>query len=305
MDDQNEHKDESAGSSTLTESHSPSTKSPSEDLMSLEADTTTTTPQLVANGSDSDTGTRKPDLISTTIGDDGFGDFGTAAPTATSTTTAVENDDDDDGFKDFGTADSQDAFTSTGAAAANGAEDDDDGFGDFGTAASASDPFAGAADDDDDGFGDFGEVQAAGDGDDDEFGDFNDFGDDGFQDSGEFGDFGGGGSADGDENVFGASSEPVQPQVSAPAPPPEPAVPVETAPDFSAVNSRQVENYVLEKLSVLYPYDDFTTTETGTRGLLNSDLDSLDVATVLADQELWTSLCESSFQGGNSSNRSS
>jgi len=63
-----------------------------------------------------------------------------------------------------------------------------------------------------------------------------------------------------------------------------------------------VENYVLEKLAALYPCDE--SAESGE--LLNTDLDSLDIASVLSDQELWTSLCESSFQGGNQhSNRSS
>ncbi|KAG0064373.1 hypothetical protein BGZ89_009143 [Linnemannia elongata] len=322
MDELNDHKDDSTGSSTLTDTHSPAPKSPSEDLMGLEFDTTptATTPPpvtaIVGAGSDTDTGKHENGLISTSIegdGDDGFGDFGTVAATAPVTATATGHDnDDDDGFGDFGTAAPQDAFGATSTAA--GVEDnndDDDGFGDFGTAPTTAgdDPFAGAADDD--GFGDFGQVQAAGDGGDDDFGDFNDFGDDGFQNSDDFGDFGGSGdfasgNANADDDPFAASSsEPVQPEVSAPAPPPEPVVPVETAPDFNAVNSRQVENYVLDKLSVLYPFDE-SAAEVG--GLLNTDLDSLDVTSILSDQELWTSLCESSFQGGHqhsSSNRSS
>ncbi|KAK3806562.1 MAG: hypothetical protein JOS17DRAFT_797417 [Linnemannia elongata] len=328
MDELNDHKDDSTGSSTLTDTHSPAPKSPSEDLMGLEFDTTpiptptATTPPLVTAtvgaGSDTDTAKQEADLISTSIegdDDDGFGDFGTVAAAAPMTATATGSDkEDDDGFGDFGTAASQGAFgaTSTSAAGAGDNDDDDDGFGDFGTGPTAAgdDPFAGAADDD--GFGDFGQVQAAGDGGDDDFGDFNDFGDDGFQNSDDFGDFGGSGDfgtsgdANGDDDPFGASSaEPVQPEVSAPAPPPEPAVPVETAPDFNAVNSRQVENYVVDKLSALYPFDE-SAVEAG--GLLNTDLDSLDVTSILSDQELWTSLCESSFQGGHqrsSSNRSS
>lgn len=243
MDDLIDHKDDSAGSSTLTDTHSPAPKSPSEDLMGLEFDTTpiptptaTTPPPVTATvgvGSDTDTGKQEADLISTSFegdGDDGFGDFGTVAAAAPVTAATTGNDkDDDDGFGDFGTAASQDAFgaKSTSATGAGDDDDDDDGFGDFGTGPTAAgdDPFAGAADDD--GFGDFGQVQAAGDGDDDDFGDFNDFGDDGFQNSDDFGDFGGSGDANGDDPFGASSSEPVQPEVSAPAPPPEPAVPVE------------------------------------------------------------------------------
>jgi hypothetical protein len=66
---------------------------------------------------------------------------------------------------------------------------------------------------------------------------------------------------------------------------------------------------VLDKLSALYPYDDSETETAAGKELLNTDLDSLDVTSVLSTQELWTSLCESSFQGGNQhssgSNRSS
>ncbi|KAF9150614.1 hypothetical protein BG015_007546 [Linnemannia schmuckeri] len=323
MDDLNGHKDESTGSSTFTDTHSPATKSPSEDLMGLKFDTTptpTTTPppDTTAAGAESDTDTksREADLISTPIegddDDDGFGDFGTVAAAAPVTATATRNHN-DDGFGDFSTTDAQDVFGTTSiSASAGNNDDDDDGFGDFGTtqAAAGDDAFAGAADDD--GFGDFGQVQAAGDGGDDDFGDFNDFGDDGFQNSDDFGDFGGSGDfgasgdVNGDDDPFGSSSsEAAQPEVSVPAPPPEPAVPVETAPDFNAVNSRQVENYVLDKLSALYPFDD-SAAEAG--GLLNTDLDSMDVTSVLSDQELWISLCESSFQGGHqysSSNRSS
>ncbi|KAF9129788.1 hypothetical protein BGW39_003828 [Mortierella sp. 14UC] len=277
---------------------------------------TPTSVTAIASGSGSDDGdintTREVDLLSTDIAvdeDDGFGDFGA---TATAATTAGA-DGDDDGFGDFGATDPQDVFTSstttvTGTKSVAENDNNDDGVGDFGAAPEESDPFAAAATaagdgGDDDGFGDFGDVQAAGDGEDD-FGDFNDFGDDdGFQNSDDFGDFGGSGDANAEDDPFGASSEPAQPEVSAPAPPPEPVVPVETAPDFNAVNSRQVENYVLDKLSALYPYDD-STEQAG--GLLNTDLDSLDVTTILSDQELWTSLCESSFQGGNThSNRSS
>ncbi|KAF9289624.1 hypothetical protein BGZ74_000687 [Mortierella antarctica] len=207
---------------------------------------------------------------------------------------------DDDGFEDFGTT--QDTLESSG-----GAQDEDDGFGDFGSSVSA---FKGSADDDDefgdfgatsapittgdddDGFGDFGEVQGG----DDDFGDFNDFADgDGFQDSGDFGDFEAG---DGSEDPFG-SSEPVA------EPTPVPVVeeePVEIAPDFNAVNSRQVENYVLEKLATLYP---LSKDNDNTSTLLNTDLDDLDVSSVLSDQELWATLCEQSFQGKNSKSASS
>ncbi|KAG0040400.1 hypothetical protein BGZ82_003125 [Podila clonocystis] len=186
---------------------------------------------------------------------------------------------DDDGFGDFGTT--QDTPQSSDAL-------DEDGFGDFGSSESA---FKGSADDDD-GFGDFGEVQGG----DDDFGDFNDFADgDGFQDSGDFGDFEAG---DGGQDSFG-SSEPVA------EPAPVPVVeeePVEIAPDFNAVNSRQVENYVLEKLAALYP---ISKDNNNTSTLLNADLDDLDVSSVLSDQELWASLCEQSFQGKNSKSASS
>ncbi|KAF9544270.1 hypothetical protein EC957_012233 [Mortierella hygrophila] len=325
MDELNDHKDDLTGSSALTDTHSPAPKSPSEDLMGLEFDTTpittptaTTPPPVTATvGAGTDTDEQETDFITTSIegdGDNGFGDFGTVVAATPVAATATGNEyDGDDGFGDFGNAAPQDAFgaTSTSAVGAGDEDDDDDGFGDFGAAPTAvgGDPFAGAADDD--GFGDFGQVQAAGDGGDDDFGDFNDFGDEGFQNSDDFGDFGGSGDfgasgdANGDDDPFGASpSEPVQLEVSAPAPQ-EPATPVETAPDFNAVNSRQVENYVLDKLSALYPFDE-SVAEVG--GLLNTDLDSLDVTSILSDQELWTSLCESSFQGGHqysSSNRSS
>ncbi|KAG0378841.1 hypothetical protein BGX24_002631 [Mortierella sp. AD032] len=314
MDELNDHKDESTGSSTLADIHSPQPKSPSDDLMGLDFGSTPTPVSKGTGNDDGDTETpQEADLLSAdnTGGDedDGFGDFGATAPVATGA--GNDDEDDDGGIGDFGAADPQDAFTSSAAAVEAVAgtkiitenDDNDDGFGDFG-APDGSDPFAAGAGGDDDGFGDFGDVQAPGDGDDD-FGDFNDFGDDdGFQNSDDFGDFGGGGDANGDDDAFGASSELAQPEVFAPAPLPEPAIPVETAPDFNAVNSRQVENYVLDKLSALYPYDD--STEEAGGALLNTELDSLDVTSVLSDQELWTSLCESSFQGGNQhSNRSS
>ncbi|KAF9908662.1 hypothetical protein EC991_009590 [Linnemannia zychae] len=317
MDELNDHKDESTGPSTLTESYSPKPKSPSDDLMGLDfgsAPTSTSVTEAAAgpgsDDGDTKTKTLEAEPVSTDIAadeDDGFGDFGVTAPAVTT----PEDGDNDDGFGDFGaaTADTQDVFATSKTVVTEGTENitenndnDDDGFGDFGaTPADGSDPFA-ANGGDDDGFGDFGDVQAVGDGDDD-FGDFNDFGnDDGFQNSDDFGDFGGG-DANGDDDPFGASSEPAQSEVPEPASQPEPVVPVETAPDFNAVNSRQVENYVLDKLSALYPYDE-PTEKAG--GLLNTDLDSLDVTSILSDQELWTSLCESSFQGGNThSNRSS
>ena len=63
-----------------------------------------------------------------------------------------------------------------------------------------------------------------------------------------------------------------------------------------------MENYVLEKLSVLYP---ISKDNDSTSTLLNTDLDDLDVSSVLSDQELWASLCEQSFQGKNSKSASS
>ncbi|KAF9403645.1 hypothetical protein BGZ94_004549 [Podila epigama] len=189
--------------------------------------------------------------------------------------TPIENDD-DDGFGDFGTADNTNVFDSN---------NDDDEFGDFGTtSAVAENGFSN--DDDDDGFGDFGEVQAAT-GDQDDFGDFNDFG-----------------TGDGDEDAFG-SLEAAPAEVA----PPVAAIeedPVEIAPDFNAVNSRQVENYVVEQLSALYPIlKDSSSSTVGESTLLNTDLDDLDASLVLSDQVLWTSLCEQSFQGKNSKTASS
>ncbi|KAI9235491.1 MAG: hypothetical protein BYD32DRAFT_463407 [Podila humilis] len=207
--------------------------------------------------------------------DDAFGDFGATQGTFESGSAM----DDDDGFGNFG---SPEAFKSSDN------NDEDDEFGDFGATSVTI-----TTGDDDDGFGDFGEVQTGGDNDD--FGDFNDFGEDGFQDSGDFGDFEGG---DGGEDPFG-SSEPVAEPPAAPVVEEEP---VEIAPDFNAVNSRQVENYVLEKLSGLYP---ISKDNDNTLELLNTDLDDLDVSSVLSDQELWASLCEQSFQGKNSKSASS
>ncbi|KAF9996117.1 hypothetical protein BGZ80_007340 [Entomortierella chlamydospora] len=190
---------------------------------------------------------------------DDFGDFGS---TGKDVPIANGIDGANDDFGDFGA-------TATGG---------DDGFGDFGTAA-----------DDDDGFGDFGTAQTAGgDNGDDDFGDFNDFaGGDGFQDSGDFGEFGGSNDAD----AFG-TPEPAA--VEAPV-----AQVAETAPDFNAVNSRQVENYVLEKLAALYPVNDLSGDNSSSQ-LLNPDLEDSDAASLLSDQELWVSLCEQSFQGAKS-----
>ncbi|KAF9319123.1 hypothetical protein BG003_009822 [Podila horticola] len=213
-----------------------------------------------------------PETSEKNIDDDAFGDFGTTQDALESS----DAKDEDDSFGDFGSSES--AF--------KGADDDDE-FGDFGA---TSAPIT--TGDDNDGFGDFGEVQGG----DDDFGDFNDFADgDGFQDSGDFGDFEAG---NGGEDLFG-SSEPVA------EPTPIAVVeeePVEIAPDFNAVNSRQVENYVLEKLAALYP---ISKDNDNTSTLLNTDLDALNVSSVLSDQELWASLCEQSFQGKNSKSTSS
>ncbi|KAF8923047.1 hypothetical protein BGZ58_003400 [Dissophora ornata] len=202
--------------------------------------------------------------------------------------THEQDESDADGFGDFGSAPK--------AIASDKIEGDDDGFGDFGDFGTSGDMNAGEGDgndDDDDGFGDFGEVQEAGTGDgDDDFGDFNDFADgDGFQDSGDFGDFEGGAEDGGDG--FGAS-ESVAIETPAALVVEEP---IETAPDFTPVNSREVENYVLEQLAVLYPIDDHAAT--ASIQLLNSDLDDADMSTVLSEQELWKSLVENSFHGRN------
>ncbi|KAF9979968.1 hypothetical protein BGZ75_009019 [Mortierella antarctica] len=221
------------------------------------------------------------------------------------TTDATYNDDFGD-FGDFGSAEPGSIASAT--APGGEGEDDFDGF-------SAADPTLNSNDhgeeEDDDGFGDFGEVQAAGADDDDEFGDFNDFaaaGGDDFQDSGDFGDFAEGDTVDGDD-PFGAQ-EPVataESQAPVPQPPVEQPLEVEIAPDFSAVNSRQVENYVLDRLSELYPLDGSLAdsssdneTLVASPQLLNPDLDSMDTASILSDQALWTSLCETSFLGGHS-----
>ncbi|KAF9342771.1 hypothetical protein BGX34_007686, partial [Mortierella sp. NVP85] len=105
-------------------------------------------------------------------------------------------------------------------------------------------------------------------------------------DTGDFGDFEGTTNSD----AFGAPEPaPVEPQ---PQPPAQPA------PDFNPVNSRQVETYVLEKLAELYPIDSLAGDQT-CPNLLNAGLEEVDVASVLSDQQLWISLCEHSFQGGN------
>ncbi|KAG0366370.1 hypothetical protein BGZ54_005426 [Gamsiella multidivaricata] len=216
----------------------------------------------------------KHDPLVSTADDDGFGDLGAANDTKGSDNDN-DNDNDNSDFGDFGDFGTADGFGNTNAHTGGG------GFGD-----------------DNDGFGDFGEVQSAGDGNgDDDFGDFNDFaGGDAFQDSGDFGDFEG--AADND--AFGAAPEPAASEVPAPASTEE--APIETAPDFNAVNSRQVETYVLEKLSALYPIDDDLADDTSSPQLLNPDLDNIDAASVLSDQDLWTSLCEQSFQGGGDNN---
>ncbi|KAF9560005.1 hypothetical protein EC968_006383 [Mortierella alpina] len=220
------------------------------------------------------------------------------------TAAATDNDDFGD-FNDSGSAEPE-PVVSTVASGNKG----DDEFDDFGTAdPTLNSNNRGEEEEDDDGFGDFGEVQAAGADDDDEFGDFNDFaaaGGDDFQDSGDFGDFAEGDAINGDD-PFGAQ-EPmsaVESQAPVPQPPVEQPIEVEIAPDFSAVNSRQVENYVLDRLSELYPLDGSLAgsssgdeTLVASPQLLNPDLDSMDAASILSDQALWTSLCETSFLGG-------
>ncbi|KAF9896333.1 hypothetical protein BX616_007667, partial [Lobosporangium transversale] len=211
-----------------------------------------------------------------------------------------KNDDNLDDFGDFGSA--QDINNNTTTLGVEGRRNndlfEDDGFGAFDTAtttAAITTQMSAPSNDDDD-FGDFGEVQAAGN-DNDGFGDFNDFADgDGFQTADGDDDFGSFESVE-DGNPFG---EPVQIQVSAPVPTPAPVAeeaPVVIAPDFTAVNSLQVENYVLEKLSELYPIeDDDNHGNYSAPSLLNTDMEELDMASLLAEQELWTSLCEQSFQ---------
>ncbi|KAF9929054.1 hypothetical protein FBU30_001897 [Linnemannia zychae] len=291
MDDLNDHRNKPMESSTHKESHSPVSTSPSDDLMGLDFNSSTPTTVTTETGNDCDTKPIEVDVVSTAVNsdDDSFGDFGTAT---TITVSGEKNDDND--FGNFGTTNLQVSSVEV-AVDGDNSNDDDDGFGDFGTAptAGSNDPFA-ATGDDDDGFGDFGEVQAASDGDDD-FGDFNDFGDDGFQNSDDFGEFGGSGDINGDDDAFGATSSPSQAEFAAPVPPPAASEPIETAPDFNAVNSRQVEKYVLDKLSVLYPYDE----STESKELLNADLNTMDDTTVLSNQELWTSLCEASVQNVN------
>ncbi|KAG0220611.1 hypothetical protein B0O80DRAFT_474070 [Mortierella sp. GBAus27b] len=217
------------------------------------------------------------------------------------TTHSNTNDDDIGDFGDFGTAASGTTSTQNG-----GGFDNDDGFGDFGSAQVAgsgqvSGHGGGFGDDDD--FGDFGQAQVVtGDSHgDDEFGDFNDFaqgdGDGAFQDSGDFGDFEETIATDVDD-AFGAPEPAPADTHEQPTTQVEEAPTVEPAPDFTAVNSRQVETFVLEKLSTLYPIDDSLTDQSHPK-LLNPELDEVDVATVLSDQDLWTALCEQSFQGSN------
>jgi len=55
---------------------------------------------------------------------------------------------------------------------------------------------------------------------------------------------------------------------------------------------------VLERLAALYPIDDLAGDQT-CPNLLNPGLEEMDAASVLSDQQLWISLCEQSFQGGN------
>ncbi|KAG0308436.1 hypothetical protein BGZ98_007977 [Dissophora globulifera] len=256
-------------------------------------------------GEDDDEGSRENNVDSSDISAD--------APTTASSSNdhpqeTKDQEEEENGFGDFGgsatftTETSTTSPTPTATITAPAFVDDDNGgFGDFDdfTAGTTHITSTGNVNEegDDDGFGDFGEVQAAGDGDDDEFGDFNDFadgaGDDAFGDSGDFGDFEAPATA-GDDDVFG---EPEPAVVEAPAAPIIEETPVETAPDFNADNSLQVETYVLEKLAALYPIDD-DDNEDSVQQFLNPDLENMDMANVLADQELWTALCEESFQGG-------
>ncbi|KAF9585943.1 hypothetical protein BGW38_010849 [Lunasporangiospora selenospora] len=261
------------------------------------------------------------------------------SPTADPIDSPSQFDQNDDGFGDFGiapAAQSSDIKESSDKdIKANVNEDDFGDFGDFGIAsaptAGSSDTFAQAANDDDDDFGDFGAAPADGEasfpsGDDDGFGDFGDFsnGADFGADAGDFGDFEGASASDAfagadAQDEFGTTSTESTTLTSSA---PETTLPestpsalqesaVETAPDFNAMISRQVETYVLQKLSALYPLSDDASNEElkddsvqePPSALLNPDLDQLlDVATVLSDQELWTSLCEQSFQGTNQAN---
>ncbi|KAG0244551.1 hypothetical protein BGW41_007314 [Actinomortierella wolfii] len=247
-------------------------------------------------------------------GDQEFGEFGT------SSTTAIEQDfgeaDGTDEFGDFGTAtattttDAQDPFAATdfndggnfgdasnfGGATTqtNAIAADDDEFGDFGGAPTAS----GDGQDDFDDFGDFGEVQQVGG--DDEFGDFGDFAD-GTGGGDDFGDFEQGTSATtsaafGDVTPVKPTQTDSQP-VDAPVPLTEPEV--EIAPDFNAVNSRQVENYVLAQLEKIFPLEDGNA-ETNEQQQKQKDMLApydTENGLVLAEQELWKMLCEQSMQG--------
>ncbi|KAF9116956.1 hypothetical protein BGX27_008104 [Mortierella sp. AM989] len=208
---------------------------------------------------------------------------------------SIEQSQDD--FGEFGSEEKEMDIT----IAAKGISHD---FGDFGTAETGDDGFGGfgTVESGDDGFGDFGIAQTTGGDNEDDFGDFNDFADgDGFQDSGDFGDFEG---ADDTVAFSTTESAPVEVPVAQ-----KTEVSVEarfyfgslTAPDFTAVNSRQVESFVLDKLAVLYPVDELSGDNSSPQ-LLNPDLENLDAASVLSDQELWVSLCEQSFQGGGNVN---
>ncbi|KAG0265269.1 hypothetical protein BG011_005140 [Mortierella polycephala] len=195
-----------------------------------------------------------------------------SAPEVTTITEAKNDSDNNDDFGDFGTTE---PFTTASSNA---------GLGDF------------EGGDDGDAFGDFGETQVV-DGDDD-FGDFNDFaqGDDGFQDNGDFGDFEDAAAADdafGNDAFGGPEPEAIKEQLVADDTPV-----AETAPDFNAVNSRQVESHVTHILATLYPIDDTSEETASSTQLVDENLDQLDTTSVLSDQELWVSLCEQSFKGG-------
>ncbi|KAF9974232.1 hypothetical protein BGZ73_002418 [Actinomortierella ambigua] len=228
-----------------------------------------------------------------TVGEDDFGDFGTvnAATTAPTQDPFDAGNNLDDEFGDFGGAP---AF-----AAGDSNDNDSDEFGDFGGA-----PNAGGGDGQDDfgDFGDFGEVQQTGG--DDEFGDFGDF-TEGASGGDDFGDFeqGTGTGLEGADSspsfdTFGDGVDASQNRPTETSATQEPASAVETAPDFNAVNSRQVETYVLAQLEQIFPLED-KDTETIERRQKQKELLTLydtESGSILAEQELWRMLCEQSMQ---------
>ncbi|KAF9160564.1 hypothetical protein DFQ26_005392 [Actinomortierella ambigua] len=229
---------------------------------------------------------------------DDFGDFDTNSGTTTAPAQDpfdAGNNQDDDEFGDFG---------GTPAVAAGGSDNHDDGeFGDFG-----GEPNAGGEDGQDDfgDFGDFGQVHQTGG--DDDFGDFGDF-TEGGNGGDDFGDF----EQDTTTAVEGAESSPsfdtfgdeATAEGSSQHEPTESSAfqelgpPVETAPDFNAVNSRQVEAYVLAQLEKIFPLEDKDTETVERQQRQKETLAQYDTesGSVLAEQELWRMLCEQSMQG--------